>query len=74
MSFVLPFTKSRQSKGNVETPQNNETSDTLSEETFTEDQRTEKFELEQLASPNEVGNYKNNYGKKRDNDEQSISE
>uniref|UniRef100_V5GPU9 MADF domain-containing protein n=1 Tax=Anoplophora glabripennis TaxID=217634 RepID=V5GPU9_ANOGL len=75
ISFVLPFTKSRQPKGNVEAPKNNEPSDTLDEETFTEDQETEELEPEQLGSPNEVGNYKNNHGRKHDSDdEQSITE
>lgn len=74
MSFVLPFTKSRQPKGNVEAPKNNETSDTFGEETFTEDQENEEFEPEQVAGPNEVGNYTNNHGRKHDNDELSITE
>ncbi|XP_023312365.1 uncharacterized protein LOC111692546 [Anoplophora glabripennis] len=61
ISFVLPFTKSRQPKGNVEASKNN--------------QETEELEPEQLGSPNEVGNYKNNHGKKHDSDdEQSITE
>ncbi|KAF5295543.1 hypothetical protein FQR65_LT10406 [Abscondita terminalis] len=59
ISFVLPFTKSRQSKGNVEAPKN----------------ETEELKSEQLVSPNEVENYKNNQGRKHDSDdEQSITE
>lgn len=71
--FVLPFTKSRQPKGNVEGRRNTETAETLDEETTTEDFETE--DLGQLGSPNEVENCKNNVGRKNNSDdEQSITE
>ncbi|CAH2007606.1 unnamed protein product [Acanthoscelides obtectus] len=72
--FVLPFTKSRQPKGNVDAPKNIETADIIHEESITEDLETEELETQQLGSP-KIGNYKNNQGRNDDiDDEQWIPE
>ncbi|XP_074042252.1 uncharacterized protein [Leptinotarsa decemlineata] len=73
--FVLPFTKSRQPKGNVGAPKDNEAADILDEEIFTEDLQTEELESEQLGSAKKTGTYENNQGRNNDSDgEQSITE
>ncbi|XP_050308275.1 uncharacterized protein LOC126744762 [Anthonomus grandis grandis] len=74
--FVLPITKSRPPKGNVDAPKNNETADILHEESITEDLETEELETEQFSKrkSQKIGHYKNNQGRNDDSDdEQSIT-